>query len=66
MKMIGTNEHDLRKWLLKNRQVASLFRPFANNSSANVSYWKLNYLKSFSQVDFLVIFLTYKLKWVHH
>ena len=44
--MIGDNETNFpHKLLLTNRQVSNLRKAFANHSSADLSYQKLNYLR---------------------
>ena len=44
--MIGDNETNFpHKLLLTNRQVSNLRKAFANHSSTDISYQKLNYLR---------------------
>ena len=44
--MIGDNETGFPyKLLLTNRQVSNLCKAFADNSSIDISYQKLNYLR---------------------
>ena len=51
--MIGDNEINFpRKLLLTNRQVLNLRKVFANNSSTDNNYQKLNYVRWYNQEDF--------------
>ena len=43
----------LNKLLLTNRQVLSIHRSFADNSSSDIKFSKLNYQKLHKQEDFL-------------